>query len=185
MTGHEQIRRILASYRDATGAEQAEADAHVASCPACSDAFRAYNEVDALALATRDPSLPASLARPFPTLVGEWEGAARNRSVLGRVSARGIAPAAVIVVILAALSALLWSVGQVQAPVTTTPTLTMTLTPTTIVARETGSAAAALAAAPMPGNALSSAPTPAPAPAPRGNLAILFAGSPAHATISH
>ncbi|MCU0510434.1 MAG: hypothetical protein MUC34_19090 [Anaerolineae bacterium] len=181
MIDHESVRQILASYRDASAGERAAADAHSASCRECAAARAAYDETDALLLSARDPALPPSLSRPLAALIAD-RGAEKPRAAFGFAFRGGLAPAAIILVVLVTLSALLWTVNRVDAPVTSTPTLTSTLTPTTISARQTGSAlAAALRSAPLPGFV----PTPAPAPAPRGNLGPLFAGSAAHATMTH
>lgn len=185
MKGHEQVLRILASYRDATGEERAAADAHVATCGACADALAAYGETDARLAAAANPALPPRLKRPFGSLL--YEPVTPRRSGFGLAFGRGFASAAIVLVLLIALSALVWTVRDSLAPITTTPTLTSTLTPTTITARETGpaGAGAVFVAAHRPLAAPVFAPTPAPAPAPRGGNAILFAASPAHATITH
>ena len=183
MKGHEEVQRILASYRDATGEERAAADAHVATCRVCADALAAYEQADALLASATDPALPARLKRPFVSLL--FEPVTPRRSSFGPAFGRGFASVAAILILLIALSALVWSVKDTLAPITSTPTLTSTLTPTSITARETGPAVAGVLAAAQRAPASPFAPTPAPAPAPRGNSAILFAASPAHATMTH
>lgn len=182
MTAHTEIQRILASYVDAEGDERAAADAHVAKCPACAAVRDAYLEADALIAAAPDPALPPRLARPFASLLAQ--PATRRAGRLGLVFGRALAPVAVVLILLVAISVLAWTVANDGAAVTSTPTLTSTLTPTSISARETG-AALSFAAAQPPAQAPAFVPTPAPAPSPRGNPAILFAGLPAHATITH
>lgn len=185
MIDHESVRQILASYRDAPAGERAAADAHVASCRECAAARAAYTAADALILAARDPALPPSLSRPFSTLLAQ-SSKATPRAAPGFSFRGSFAPAGIILVLLVALSALLWTVNRADGPVTSTPTLTSTLTPTTISARETGPAlTVALAAGERPAPRSGFVPTPAPAPAPRGNPGILFAGSAAHATMTH
>ena len=201
MKGCEEIRPILGSYRDATGAERAAADEHLAACAGCARAFAAFAEADRLLLAQPAPPLARRLARPLAALLADPQP---RRAGGGAVLGRRLAPLAAILFLLAALSVFAWSTSRGQTPVTATPTLTTTLTPTAISARATGAAvAAAFRAAPgLAGLASAAVPTPAPAPAPlvaRQNAAgqnaarlavgrhpaILFAGSPGRATISH
>ena len=142
--------------------------------------------MDVVLQAEAGPALPARLARPFAALLREHD-ADRSRRV-GLVFGRAFAPAAIVLVLLAALSVFVWSVNTARTPVTSTPTLTTTLTPTSIAARETGPAVltAFRAADPRPRLATEVAPTPAPAPEPvAGNGAVLFAAPVAHATIAH
>ncbi len=188
MTDHGEFQRILATHCDATGEERAAVDAHLATCRACADAFAAYGEVDALIAAAPERALPPRLSLPFAALLHERQPeprASQKSRGPGIGFARSLAPAAAILFIIVALSAVLWSLNSGGAPVTATPTLTSTLTPTTITARETGPAAIIFAMAQRPAHALDFVPTPAPAPAPQGNSATLFAGPPAHATITH
>jgi anti-sigma factor RsiW len=187
MKGHEEIRQILASYGDASPAEQAAADAHLAVCDECAERFAAYQQVESLLFARPDPALPSRLARPFAAILRE-ASAQQPRGASAFVFGRGLAPAAIILVLLVALSVFVWSGNTRQPPATSTPTQTMTLTPTSITARETGPATltAFRAALELPVPAPEMVPTPAPAPAPvAGNSAILFAGLGAHATIAH
>jgi anti-sigma factor RsiW len=186
MTGCKDIQRVLATYGDAKGEERTAADAHLATCRSCAAALAGYREVDALILAAPDRPLPARLARPFASLLREQDAQGRVGRELPAAGSFGrrLAPVAAILFILLAISALLWSLSSDGAPRVSTPTLTTTLTPATITARETGPAVV-IAAAQRPLPAPNFVPTPAPAPAPRGNSATLFAGSPAHATITH
>jgi hypothetical protein len=180
MMGHEKVERILATYRDATPGERAAADTHVATCAQCAGAHASYDDVDALISSAHDPVLPSRLSGPLASLL-ERQGSGS----LGFVFGRSVAPVAVVLFLLVALSVLVWSVGSGDAPVTLTPTLTTTLTPTSIIARETGAAALQLAAAQRRVPVPAVVPTPAPAPAPRVNPVALFAGSSGHATITH
>jgi hypothetical protein len=179
MTEHEAVRRILASYTDASGEERAAADAHIAACTACAGARASYSQVDALISAATDPALPPRLSRPFASLLGT--PTVERGGGLGLVFGRALAPAALVLFLLIGVSVLAWSVANEGAPVTTTPTLTTTLTPTAITARGTGAAlSGGVAQRPAP----AFVPTPAPAPAPNVDSAILFAAPGAHARIT-
>jgi hypothetical protein len=184
MNEHERVQQTLATYRDATGAERAAADAHRAKCRACADAFAGYGDVDARVAAATDRALPPRLSGSFASILAQQAAPQPLASAHHALSGR-LVPAAIILLILVAASVLLLSTNNAVAPATSTPTLTTTLTPTMVTARETQPAALAFAAQPRPLVAPVFAPTPAPAPGPRDKSATLFAGPPAHATITH
>lgn len=191
MKGHEEIERILASYRDATAEERARADAHMAGCPACAVRLAAFEEVDAKLAGLTQPALPPGLNRPLAAVIAGRQRPVISSHATGIVFGRGFAPAAIVLVVLVALSVLIASLDSTRAPVTSTPTLTLTttLTPTMIVARQTEPAALAglrSAAALVGHRAPQFLPTPAPVPEPRAeNPGILLAGYGAHATMTH
>ncbi|MGE5602808.1 MAG: hypothetical protein ACM30E_07140 [Nitrososphaerales archaeon] len=189
MKSHEAIERILASYRDASAEERARVDAHVACCPACAARRAAFDEVDATLMGLAQPALPARLAKPLATVI-----AAQDRPSISTHASRfamtgTLAPAAIVLVVLAALSVIMWSLNSGRPPVTATPTLTMTLTPTTISARQTEPAALTGLVSVRPvvaQRAPSVEPTPAPVPAPTAGIGrVLLAGYGPHATIIH
>ncbi len=190
MRGHEEIERILASYRDAGGEERARADAHVAGCPACAARLAAFQQVDTALAGLPPASLPARLNRPLAVVMARAEGGVVS-STAGLAFGSRLAPAAVVIVALLALSALFFSLSWDRTPATLTPTMTRTLTPTLVAAHGTVPAAiTSSTSVPLAGAApavrAGPAPTPAPAPAPHaGTARILLAGYGAHATMIH
>lgn len=188
MKGHEEIERILASYRDVSAEERARVDAHVANCPNCAARLATYDEVDAKLTALPQPRLPARLKRPLAAVIAERARPAASGNASGFVFGRSLAPAAAVVFVLIALTVVLASLDSTRIPVTSTPTLTLTttLTPTTIAARQTAPVGAVTNAALVGRVAPQFHPTPAPAPAPdAGKPRILLAGYGAHATMTH
>lgn len=191
MKGHEEIERILASYRDAPAEERARADAHVAGCRACAARLAAFEEVDAKIAALAQPALPARLNQPLAAVIAGRERPVISPNASAFVFGRSLVPAAVVLFVLVALSFLVASLDSGRTPVTSTPTLTLTttLTPTMIPARETEPAGLArlASAAALAGHTVPQFhPTPAPVPEPRaGHPGILLAGYGAHATMTH
>ncbi len=189
MSGHEEIEQILASYRDASAEERARADAHMAGCPACASRFAAFEQVDTALAAFPQPALPARLARPLPAIISAQDRPSSVTSAPRFALTGTLAPAVIVLILLAALSVIMWSLNSGRPPVTATPTLTSTLTPTTIAARETEPATLArLTAAPTvaAGQSSMAEPTPAPVPAPiAGMPGALLAGYGPHATMIH
>jgi hypothetical protein len=189
MKGHQEIERILASYRDAPAEERARAHAHVAVCPACAARLAAFCEVDSALASMAQSALPASLARPLAAVIAERDRRSATRSAPRLAFARTLAPVAAVVILLAALSMFLWSLNSGRPPVTATPTLTTTLTPTKVSMRETEPAAFvrfAPASAVVARRAPVAEPTPLPVPEPTAGMSgILLAGYGAHATMIH
>lgn len=193
MKRHEEFERILASYREATPEEQAAAQAHMQDCTRCTARYQSYLKVDSALAGLPQPALPPRLARPLGAVLADTAKPSRSQPSQG-FTLRSFAPAGLLVFVVAALSVVLWSVGEVRPQATTTPTLTMTLTPTTIsTVRLTESATSAVSgptgshpagsAAVTPGDP---GPTPAPVPAPlAGHSASLFVGYGARARITN
>ena len=188
MTVHEEMLQVLANYRDASAEEKSRADVHVAKCHSCAARFAAFQDVDVTLARLPQPGLPARLRQPLSALVAAGDirskGGARQKYYFVRM----LAPAAVVLVLLVALSAMMWSVSGRRTAVTSTPTLTTTLTPTKVAARQTEPAVAG-GPAHLPAVAVSlSGPVPTPAPAPEpvaGSSPVLLAGYTAHATMTH
>ena len=189
MKGHEAIERILATYRDAQAEERARADAHIAGCPACAARLAAFGEVDAALAGLSQPAPPARLARPLAAPIAAQDRSSVATNAHRFTLTRTFASVAIVFTLLAALSAIIWSLNSGRPPVTATPTLTMTLTPTTVTVRETEPVAPAGHASPqalIARRALMAEPTPAPVPAPTAGMpGIRLAGYDAHATMIH
>ncbi len=189
MKGHEELERILASYRDASAEERARADAHVANCAACAARLDAFNQVDSSLAGLPQPALPARLTRPLAAVIAAQDTPSVPASASRFALTGTLAPAVIVLVLLAALSVIMWSLNSGRLPVTATPTLTMTLTPTTVSVRETEPAALSGFSSPQAAierRAAMAEPTPDPLPAPTARIpGVLLAGSSAHATMIH
>ncbi len=189
MRGHEEFERILAAYRDASPGERAAADAHVASCAHCAARLVGYEKTDSLVRGLDQPALPVRLAQPLQVVLRDRQSAGATHAAHRFVLTPALASAAAIMLLLVALSVLMWSRDISRAPVTLTPTLTTTLTPTTVSARETEPAGLVHLAGTLalgPHVASGARPTPAPAPVPVvANSPVFWSGFSPRATISH